>query len=112
MVSALQRAGGVMDSGADPDISGAAADVAVHGEIDVAVGRLLDLAQQSDGAHDLTRLAVAALRSAATGSEQDRNGFPSRKTVHAPHWAIPQPNLVPIRPSVSRSTHSSGVLGS
>src|SRR5919108_2678440 len=65
MVSALQRAGGVMDSGADPDISGAAADVAVHGEIDVAVGRLLDLAQQSDGANDLTRLAVAALRNVA-----------------------------------------------
>jgi hypothetical protein len=29
--------------------------------------------------------------------------------VQAPQAATPQPNLVPVRPSVSRSTQSSGV---
>ena len=38
--------------------------------------------------------------------------MPSTCTVQAPHWAIPQPYLVPIRPSWSRSTQSSGVSGS
>ena len=33
-------------------------------------------------------------------------------TVHAPHWAMPHPYFVPVRPSCSRSTQSSGVLGS
>src|SRR3979490_840 len=42
---------------------------------------------------------------------QERTASPSRWTVHAPHWAIPQPNLVPVRPSVSRSTQRSGVSG-
>jgi hypothetical protein len=37
---------------------------------------------------------------------------PSMCTVQAPHWAMPQPNLVPVKPSVSRSTHSNGVSGS
>jgi hypothetical protein len=30
-------------------------------------------------------------------------------TVQAPHSAIPQPNLVPVMPSTSRSTQSRGV---
>ena len=33
-------------------------------------------------------------------------------TVHAPHAPTPQPNFVPVSPSVSRSTHSSGIAGS
>src|ERR1700704_81897 len=48
---------------------------------------------------------------ADTGVEQERTGCPSRCTVHAPHWAIPQPNLVPVRWSESRSTHKRGVSG-
>ena len=32
-------------------------------------------------------------------------------TVQAPQSAMPQPNLVPVRPSVSRRTQSSGVCG-
>src|SRR5882672_2095043 len=48
---------------------------------------------------------------ADTGVEQERTGCPSRCTVHAPHWAMPQPNLVPVRRSESRSTHSRGVSG-
>src|SRR5262249_14228182 len=38
--------------------------------------------------------------------------LPSRWTVQAPHSDIPHPNLVPVRPIVSRSTQSSGVCGS
>ena len=33
-------------------------------------------------------------------------------TVHEPHTAMPQPYLVPVRPRLSRSTHSSGVSDS
>jgi hypothetical protein len=32
--------------------------------------------------------------------------------VQAPHCAMPQPNFVPVNPSDSRSTHSSGVVES
>src|SRR5262245_50582314 len=49
---------------------------------------------------------------AATGITQDRMAAPSRCTVHAPHWATPQPYFVPVRPTCSRITQSSGVLGS
>src|SRR5579863_2569246 len=42
----------------------------------------------------------------------DRVGTPSICTVQAPHWAIPQPYLVPVSPIVSRNTQSSGVSGS
>jgi hypothetical protein len=57
---------------------------------------------------------VVIWRSAAalSGSEHDRAGTPSTCTVQAPHWAIPQPYLVPIRPITSRSTQSSGVSAS
>ena len=46
---------------------------------------------------------------AETGSTQLRVAWPSMCTVQAPHWAMPQPNLVPVRFRWSRSTHSSGV---
>src|SRR5438034_3743936 len=46
---------------------------------------------------------------AATGVTQERIGRPSICTVQAPHSAAPQPNLVPVMPSTSRSTQSSGV---
>src|ERR1700704_2848458 len=54
------------------------------------------------------RLAPTAF----TRVTHERMGCPSRCTVHAPHNAMPQPNLVPVRPSVSRSTHSNGMSGS
>src|SRR5260221_7831139 len=38
--------------------------------------------------------------------------MPSRFTVHAPHSATPQPNLVPFMPRRSRKTHKSGMSGS
>src|SRR5262245_61931578 len=49
---------------------------------------------------------------AATGSTHERVATPSTCTVQAPHWATPQPYLVPVRPACSRSVQSSGVLGS
>src|SRR5205085_11885145 len=55
----------------------------------------------------VTRLFATA----ETGSTHVRVAVPSRCTVHAPQWAMPQPNLVPVRPSVSRSTQRSGVSG-
>src|SRR5258708_30010686 len=58
-------------------------------------------------------MVVICLPSAAlTGSEQERTGSPSRWTVQAPHCAMPQPYLVPVRPTFSRIAHSSGVSGS
>ena len=49
---------------------------------------------------------------ALTGTEQERVATPSMCTVQAPHWAMPQPYLVPVRPIVSRNTHSRGVRAS
>src|SRR6185436_19447225 len=46
---------------------------------------------------------------AETGVIHERVACPSIWTVQAPHWAMPQPNLVPFRPSASRSTHKSGI---
>ena len=58
-------------------------------------------------------MVVIFLPAAAdSGVLQERIGLPSRCTVQAPHSAAPQPNLVPVMPSVSRITQSSGVLGS
>ena len=37
---------------------------------------------------------------AFTGTWQERVATPSICTVQAPHWAMPQPYLVPVRPSV------------
>jgi len=47
-----------------------------------------------------------------TGSMQERIGAPLTWTVQAPHWAMPQPYLVPVNPICSRITQSSGVFGS
>ena len=57
-----QRAGGVMDGGADALVGAATAHVASHRGIDVGVGRLGLFAKQCGGCHDLPGLAIAALR--------------------------------------------------
>src|SRR5687767_11568338 len=49
---------------------------------------------------------------ALTGVTHERIGSPSMCTVQAPHNAMPQPYLVPVSPSESRSTQSRGVSGS
>ena len=101
-----------MDRGADARIGAASANV---GEVivDILVGRLRELLQKSDRRHDLSRLAIAALRHVigepsllygmrAVGRKtldrgdiladdiadryrQERIASPSTWTVHAPH---------------------------
>src|SRR5271165_5535619 len=44
--------------------------------------------------------------------EQERIAFPFSSTVQAPHKRMPQPNLVPVSPRISRRYHSSGISGS
>src|ERR1041385_1104922 len=44
-----------------------------------------------------------------TGVTHARIGDPLMCTVQAPQSAMPQPNLVPVRPSVSRKTQRSGM---
>ena len=56
--------------------------------------------------------AAFTLITLLTGNTQERVARPLTCTVQAPHWAMPQPYLVPVRPRVSRSTHNSGVPGS
>jgi hypothetical protein len=46
------------------------------------------------------------------GTEQERIALPLTWTVQAPHWAIPQPNFVPVSPTASRNAQSKGVSGS
>ena len=68
--------------------------------------RMLERAQ----AFERGDLACSAPRSTAT--LQERTAFPSMITVHAPHWASPQPNRGPCRSRSSRKTYRSGVCGS
>jgi len=46
------------------------------------------------------------------GITHERTALPSTCTVQAPHNAMPQPNLVPCNPAISRMAHSSGMDGS
>src|ERR1700730_6484120 len=52
--SALQTSRGIMNGGADAVIGAATADVTVHREIDVAIGRLRYLRKEPNGRHDLS----------------------------------------------------------
>src|SRR5215470_771242 len=45
------------------------------------------------------------------GVPQERVGTPLICTVHAPQSCRPQPNLVPVKLNVSRSTQSNGICG-
>src|SRR5215471_17422103 len=45
------------------------------------------------------------------GVPQERLATPLMCTVQAPQSCRPQPNFVPVNPSVSRNTHSSGIWG-
>src|SRR6516162_8374966 len=51
-----------LDRSADTDISHASAQVAAHDGVDVLVGRVGKILEQSCGLHDLSGLAIAALR--------------------------------------------------
>jgi len=49
---------------------------------------------------------------ASTGVAHDSTARPSHTTAQAPHCSSPQPYFVPVSPSSSRNTQSSGVSGS
>src|SRR5689334_4985972 len=54
-------------------------------------------------------VVISAPCSEETGSWQERTAAPLSCTVHAPHWPTPQPYLVPLRSSTSRSTQRRGM---
>ena len=58
----MSRSRSLLDGGANALIRATAANVAVHGVIDVVVGRMRRLFQKRRGLHDLSGLAIAALR--------------------------------------------------
>ena len=131
---------GLLDRFANPQVRGAPTQIPGHRGVDLRVGRLRCLREQRRGRHDLSGLAVAALRdvdllpralhgmravsresldrgdtrappTAETGVTHERTALPFRCTVHAPHCATPHPYFVPTRSSSSRSTHKRGVSG-
>src|ERR1700722_17049387 len=57
-------------------------------------------------------VVIFALVTEPAAIEQDRVTVPSICTEQAPHSAMPQPYLVPVKPIHSRITHGSGVSGS
>src|ERR1043166_650146 len=54
-------------------------------------------------------VTIFLFATAEIGVMQERVACPSTWTVQAPQSAIPQPNLVPVRPISSRSVHNRGV---
>src|SRR5258706_176819 len=56
-------------------------------------------------------VVIAPFAAADTGTEQERADLPSISTVHAPHWASPQPNFGPFSSRSLRRTYRSGVSG-
>src|SRR5258708_16117440 len=91
-MSASQGRRRVLDGGADANIGGTTADVAVHGEIDVAIAGLWDSAQQRDRAHHLPRLTVAPLRDVAgCPCALHPCRLPPRHPPHPPHLTPPNP---------------------
>jgi hypothetical protein len=129
---------GLLDRFTNAHIGPTATDVAGHRVIDFGVGWMRLARQKGRRGHDLARLAIAALDDLpvepgfwilapaavapiasmvviadvpmlSIGVTQERMATPSRCTVQAPHSAMPQPNFVPVMPSTSRNTQSSGV---
>src|SRR5258708_353922 len=56
-------------------------------------------------------VVIAPFAAADTGTEQERADLPSISTVHAPHWASPQPNFGAFSSRSLRRTYRSGVSG-
>src|SRR4029077_17399746 len=54
--------GGRLDGGGDALIAAAAADIAAHRAVDLVFGRVLRSCEKRGRLHDLTALAIAALR--------------------------------------------------
>ena len=116
---------GAVNRAADAVVGAATADVR-HRRVDLFIGGLRVFPQQRRGRHQHARLAVAALRhvdvqpgalqrmarirgqtfdgrdlradGGLSGTRQERVAAPSKCTVQAPHWPMPQPNFVPVIP--------------
>src|SRR5512133_2741471 len=56
------QSGRLVNRLADADIGAAAAEIAVHGGVDIRVGGFGSFGEQGRGGHDLSGLAIAALR--------------------------------------------------
>jgi hypothetical protein len=54
-------------------------------------------------------VVISELPMLSSGVMHERVGSPLTCTVQAPQSAMPQPNFVPVMPSTSRNTQSSGV---
>src|SRR5260370_3584353 len=88
-MSASLRHRRILDGSADANVGGASTDIAVHGEIDVAIIGLRNLAQQRDRAHHLPGLTIAALRHVAIGpGALYRIGLASRYGFDGRHFAV------------------------
>src|SRR6266851_92512 len=57
-------------------------------------------------------VVTSRLPTLRAGVEHERTARPPTSTVHAPHWARPQPKCEPVRPRSFRSTYSRGTSGS
>ena len=66
----------------------------------------------SSGVPSASMVSTCLFATELTGNVQERTGAPSTCTVQAPQSDMPQPNLVPRKPSSSRSTQSRGISGS
>jgi hypothetical protein len=130
----------VVDGVANAEVGGTTAEIAGHGFVDIGVAGVRFLSEQRGGRHNLSGLAVAALRDlfsdpgildrvetvcrktfdgddslACRGCEGSLAGAaaaPSMWTVQAPQSPMPQPYFVPVMLSRSRSTQSKGISGS
>src|SRR5262249_11050725 len=114
---------GHLDRGANPLISPAAADVAVHHFIDVAIGRLGIRLQECSGLHDLTGLTVPALDGIdlapgllhwmiALGAESLDGGDGLRGDVLHAHLAAADRVTVQVDGAGSALTDAAAVFGS
>src|SRR5690348_7434706 len=56
-------------------------------------------------------VVTVLLATVEIGVTHARTGCPLMCTVQAPQSDMPHPNFVPVRPSVSRRTHNSGIAG-
>ena len=57
-------------------------------------------------------VVIRPVATEVTGVTHERTGFPSTSTVHAPHWASPQPNFGPFSSRSFLRIYKSGVSDS
>jgi hypothetical protein len=72
-------------------------------------GAIVRLPEGMPSADSPSMVVMGVLAAEETGVWHARTARPRTCTVHAPHWPIPHPYLVPFRFRTSRSTQSSGI---